>query len=369
MKPQGNGEWSVKVRRVIRRGFTLVEILFAVLVLAIALLGLGAFFPAVIRTQQAAQDSTLGVIAAQSAEALFRGRTYRLGTARMSFEEYMLAMARAQPSFLPDDGSWVVGTRDDDIDASGTAAIVIGLDPIASPSINLADRLYPTDDSGVAEPKLVWDAAFRRAVPRVGTQPSGAAGEDTVQVAVFVRRIDPRIRTPRGVPLFRALQDPTLPAENRRWPVSVGLSGGAVGEPTLDGRVGQGGGGGATAYSPIVPVSVYFSEVPTGGADRSRRRDLLTVVAPQGAMASMDVDRLFQLVSQPGQQIVDNLGNTYNVVGAEPAVLGTTSRTLRISPPVPEGVPETSTGAAGALRSILITPQAPSAVRVFTVKP
>jgi prepilin-type N-terminal cleavage/methylation domain-containing protein len=362
MRLQGNGAKAMKGAA---RGFTLVEILFAVLVLAIALLGLGAFFPTVIRTQQVAQDATLGVVAAQSAEAVLRGRVYRTPTGALGFEEYLGVAARAQSSFLPDDSSWVLGVPDTDIGPDGTAALIIGNDPILSPRISLGDRLYPLDDAGVSEPKLVWDAAFRRLVPR-GAGTLDAAGSDAVQVAIFVRRVDPRLRAPQGVPIFRAIQDASLTAAQRRWPVSASLTASSLGEPSLDGRV-VGEEGTNLVYSQIMPVEVEFAGYQAG--PRVVRPDLLRLTRVLGTFQGMDLERAFELMSQPGQQIVDNFGNIYSVLGPEPEGSGVGPNTVRISPPVPEGVRTTVNGNPATLYQVLMTPQVPAAVRVFTVKP
>ena len=50
------------------RGFTLIEVLIGVLVLSLALLGLGALFPVVLREQRIARETVLGVSVQRSAE-------------------------------------------------------------------------------------------------------------------------------------------------------------------------------------------------------------------------------------------------------------------------------------------------------------
>ena len=56
------------------RAFTLVEVLMGILILALALLGIGAVIPVVVRTQKAATDATHGVSVANAAESLLASR-------------------------------------------------------------------------------------------------------------------------------------------------------------------------------------------------------------------------------------------------------------------------------------------------------
>lgn len=356
MRLQGCGD--ILARRS-RRAFTLVEILFAVMVLGIALLGLGAFFPVVVRQQQVAQDATLGVLASQSASAQLRGRTYNGAT----LEAYLSAWARTQNTFIPDDGSWV--TPIDPV----TGALYFGLDPLLSPTVSIADRLYPADASGAAAPQFVWDLAVRRSSPRPldsGT-PVNVPGSDSIQAAMFVRRVDPRLSLPRGnrvTSLFQCLQDASLGEADRRWPASVSLTtaAGGVGEPTLDGRVGQGFG-----YSTPMLVDVEF---PAAGGGGVLSRDRLAVRGVRTAeLSNMTDRRVFQLLAQPGQQFVDNLGNVYTVLGADPDPAAAGNLVVRFTPAVSESVPASDPGDPSSLNSILMTPQAPAAVLVFTVKP
>lgn len=57
------------------RGFTLIEVLIGIVVLALGLLGLGAVIPVVVREQRNAADAALGVSVANTAEAFIRERT------------------------------------------------------------------------------------------------------------------------------------------------------------------------------------------------------------------------------------------------------------------------------------------------------
>jgi prepilin-type N-terminal cleavage/methylation domain-containing protein len=63
---------SSKAAARVRRGFSLIEILVSILILALGLLGLGAVFPVVIREQRLASDNISGTIAGNNVRAVLR---------------------------------------------------------------------------------------------------------------------------------------------------------------------------------------------------------------------------------------------------------------------------------------------------------
>ncbi len=232
--------------------------------------------------------------------------------------------------------------------------------------VPLGDRLYPADSSGLRNPQFVWDLAVRRKVPaRQGAPavPTNMAdmppGYEKVQVAVFVRRIDPRIRIPRQQTLYSALLDRGIAPPERKWPVSED----AAGEPALDGRNSEG-----FVYSRPRTTTAVFRPVEDPFTGQTRR-DVIQIVP--------STDLAFNHVSRPGQIIVDNLGNVYNVLGPADEAFGV-GFGVRVSPAVPAGVVASGqagnngqgvTQAPSEIRQILYTPQNPVAVKVFEVNP
>lgn len=320
-----------KSRRTIANtpAFTLIEVLMAVFILALGLLGIGALFPAVISLQRAGADATFGTLSGQSAQSYLAGHSYLP-------RDYWDWWARLDTSTLPAGGMWMPIPVD-----AATGWAVIGQDDANTPGYDdrvylpLADRLYPGDSAGAPEPLLVWDMAVRRV----------SDGSNRVQVAVFSRRVDPKIRVARGASLYDAMTNLLLPDTDRRWPVSEDNTGVA----TLDGAY-----MGTARYSAPFTCQVRLSD--------PRIRDSLQLVrAPSGRALTTVLNQL----SQPGQRIVDNYGNVYMVEGLDTRP-GARNNCVRISPEVP---PDSNQQYPVSPSQIIMTPQTPASVVVFTVNP
>jgi prepilin-type N-terminal cleavage/methylation domain-containing protein len=203
-----------------RRGFSLVEVLMAVLILGLGLLGLGAIMPAVVKQQRTGTDQTFGTLAAESVVANFTGGNQGLTEPRSTARDFMRSQLSAwsawsrslptgqipllqpngtlqnrtirdetpgtgAPSFVPTvelgynptsvipvDGSWRILTPvETSLDRLAIGALggpqnvtqSLG-NPDQEPDwIPMSARLWPTvDRSDIREPQFVWDIAVRR---------------------------------------------------------------------------------------------------------------------------------------------------------------------------------------------------------------
>ena len=285
-------------RRALRpAAFSLIEILIAVTVLALGLLGLGMVFPVVVRQQRVAQDSIQGLSAARSAAEYLRAR-------QGAVDALVLVGAQwhGNNSTGPDghsqgafDGEWLVnasgvGSTSFATDAT-TGIMTVG--PTSTPQyIGMFDRLSPAPFTSPSGPQFVWDIALR----------SSAPGQ--VEVAVFTRRIDAGIRIPTGAgagissySLSHVLtgEGPngpnTVPESARRVPVAVDSK---TGRPTLTG-LDQTGKRNYSLLRTIAPV-------PAGPQDSP---SLLRLNATDAALLGQ--------ARQPGQKLVDNSGIVHTV--------------------------------------------------------
>ncbi|MFT3685010.1 MAG: prepilin-type N-terminal cleavage/methylation domain-containing protein [Phycisphaerales bacterium] len=330
-----------------RCAFSLIEVLMAVLILSLGLLGLGAIMPAVVKQQRIGADQTHGTLAARSVGAIIKGNALfnKVNPSGLTvntniniryynrWEAWARCLAEQGYTYaIPSDGSWLVMQVEANPNGSGTARAVIG--PLAGPQIgaenqafiNLSDRLVPSPASVTAvagvisDPQFVVDLAVRRMTPiiaadqLVGTPPTlkyERPGNFTVQMALITRRVDARIRPPAGVSVMQALSDVGGAQANRRWPLSEDANGNPLGDGTLSGS-------GSPRYS--LPYSVNVTYAPSPADPTSYERlvvDSAQASSLPGGGTNRTAATAFQQAAADGQIIIDNLGTVYNVVGAD----------------------------------------------------
>lgn len=348
-------------------GFSLIEVLIAVVVLSFGLLGLAAVFPAVVRTQQQASDDVIGQTVAHSA------MSYMMGNQGLKEKS-----VPGDPRTVTNRRGWEVLTRDTTWSQNyewttgvqaGPAAMVagagLGIDPntgtlsIGQPqdvnvtgfgvqqrggvTIGLSQRLWPCPIGSSTDPRFVWDMAVRRVPAGRGVTPGVNDGQrtylydDGVQVAVFVRRIDPGIRVPRGSTLAAVLMG--LDRNVRALPVASGRNG----VPALDGR---------GEYS--TPISAMLRIVQEGD-DRNR-----TASIEQIGESNSRNNPLFGALAQVGQKFVTSEGTVHTV-----REIHREGRDIHLH--VDPALPQADSNVLDV--SIVFTPQIPAEVMVKTIVP
>ncbi len=370
--------WSLSRRHA--AGFSLVEVLISIFVLALGLLGVAAVFPAVVRQQRTATDAVQGISIQRSVEQLLlsheklredNARTDPTATQVIGKRRGWSTLA-ADTAFSPR-GQWALANP---LGGSVPSAPGIGIDlatgtmAVGQPGgpegddqsyvvIPVSDRLMPSPFAGTADPRFVWDFVARRVAgggaPRgTGVDRTLRYNDDQIELAIFVRRIDVGIRTPVGRRLADVLTGRNgVTTEERRLPVTVDSNG----LPRRDGRIVDGGG-----YSPILRMPFTRVALPVGetGYDPTQ-----IVPAPTGALTAQ-VDNFNQI----GQKFVDDVGVVHEVVEFVRDSSTNAVTALRIDPPLSADLLSGAAAPNGdaSYLGMLFTPQVPASVSVMYVK-
>jgi prepilin-type N-terminal cleavage/methylation domain-containing protein len=327
-----------------RRAFSLIEVLIAIVVLALGLLGLAAVFPAVVGQQRQAADAVAGVSMERSAADAIRQHG-RLNERSVQDDPTAVANRRgwdvliADPAWSPRD-QWVLYPDTDattPIQYLDDGRVVINLGGTPLFDIPAVSRVTPkVEPAGAAvDPRYAWDFVTRRVT--AGTLLGTTAHlDDNVQVVAFARRIDAGIR--RGVSLAARIR------AGQVLPVAVDAT---TGVPTGDGK---------GVYSQVLRVRYQFVADPTRTA-----RTVIELDADNTLGATLK-----PYAAQVGQKFVDQVGQVHTVrrviVSTSPAAL-----IAVLDTPVSPEVDQMTVDQGAPYPSMLFTPQVPVAVWVQTI--
>jgi len=335
-----------------RRAFSLIEVLIAIVVLSVGLLGVAISMPATISIQRRGAEVTRSVTAALAAKTYIESRPDLVRLSTWDATVGVPNPVRTSVGFglFVSNPAWSTGSRAFAWDNTTVGRVAINGDNVgrmnfsslAMPNafIPVGDRLWPDPSIG-QRAEFVWDFVARR----VPARSASASVSPVIQIAVFVRRIDSGIRVGKqsngrdDLTLYQTLTNlPTPVADaDRRVPVAV-LSNANNALPTLDGR-------GEYALPFMLDVT-YDDRFP----DR---------ISIRGAPSQSHLSAALR----PGQKLVDNLGNVYRVMRVD--TQDPNPNTIIVSPSVPEWVRRTSGSSPDSMFQIAMTPQTPVAIEVF----
>lgn len=347
------------------RGFSLVEVLIAVVVLAFGLLGLAAVFPAVVRQQQLASDEVVGATVAHSALAYLKSH----GGLNQAEVPGTAPANRTGWRSLTQDARWSTRGEWTDVvsspESSMAAGAGVGIDPatgslvigqprtiivnnvptrVGGEVVTLTERLWPNPKGTDADPKFVWDIAARRVEAgrevRNANQPTfDELKDDAVQVAVFVRRLDNGIRPASGYSLGSTLLGGAR-TNQRVWPVAVD----GQGRPSLNGR--------GTYSRPLTAVLRLATVGPEDEGEPGQFVEVRSVSETNSARSP-----LFASLAQVGQKMVSPEGTVHVVKEVH---MENNTVHLHVDPPMRDR--------AGDF-TVVFTPQVPAEVIVETFVP
>ncbi|MCA9299608.1 MAG: hypothetical protein KDA28_11110 [Phycisphaerales bacterium] len=355
------------------RAFSLTEVLIAVLILALGMLGLAAVYPVVISEQRAARDQTQGSLAYNTVKLFIERGGFLEGGFEVLRNDEFFSIGPNASSQDPDDyrpaygaflweagydwrglPSWVQRRYlDQGLMILRTGTEIVPTPPPPPPGGVLAgstpvpqhQRVFPFVNGG-SDPESVWDAVIRR-VPTEGVQPWVLTDRPkmALQVAVFLRRIDQGAMAKTNYPN-------NIVASTSGSPEALCLSINRNGRPDFTGAIGN-----RSAYSLILDLIIEVVEPDDRNAKAS---DVIRLIeSPSGDLSSygkpigtIDNEGKVRFLSKPGQQFIDNFGQVYRVIEVEE------NGDLVIDPPIQRSRWEDTVQA-------IFTPQTP--IRAFVM--
>lgn len=390
----------MNTRSYIRSAFSLIEILLAIAILLIALLGVAAVFPRVLLTQQDASRSVSALPQEEQAKAALLARERTGPEFWTAWAEQSPANPTVNPPIpappagaipLPFDGSWYVPpitTDDTTYPAAGLptlpvphGSLVIGTvireaqqafgSNAATPFLRdrriiipLKERLRLDNPDSPTSAGSVWDIAIRRMTFRdFGGNfgqilPGNAPVDSRVQIAMFVRPLDSRLGVIPGEQnnsvksLREALYSRwgALPAADRRLPLAVDAT---EGIPTNDGL-----------YQDRIYSNLLLASISVGTSTTNNTGQLLEVFDIDGETPSANpltapgrYEDLIRFMRVPGQILVGDDGSVIEVAAS---MASDPLTSVRLAKPLTT---------FGLGYQVVFSPQKPSRVSVFMANP